>query len=265
MPKSGGDARPLAGVGVLITRPAAQAANLIRRIEEAGGIPHSLPTIEIAPLDDFTALDRLLDQLPTFDMAVFVSINAVEHTFARLQARAIEWPKALAVACVGRASADALARLGVREVIAPATRFDSESLLARPELQAMRGKRVMVFRGQGGRALLGDTLRARGADLVYAECYRRLATRADVGPIEEVGKAGRIHVISITSSEGLQNLCDALSGDWLLRTPLVVLSDAQADLGRRLGFTTDVLVAPTASDEAILETIKTWRLQRFSL
>jgi uroporphyrinogen-III synthase len=259
---------PLRGVGILVTRPAHQSADLVRLIEQAGGTAIRFPAIEIVPPADPAPLLDLIKRLDDFDLAIFISRNAVEHTFGWLRAERRAWPAGLRIACVGPASAQALAGAGVREVVAPPSGFDSESLLTLPDMQDVAGKRVIIFRGDGGRELLATTLKQRGALVTYAECYRRVRPVADVAPLVEAWRTGRIQIVSVTSTAGLRNL-HAMLGEtgrgWLLHTPVVTLSEAQAAECRRLGFARDVLVATTASDEAILEAIRMWRANGFSL
>ena len=92
-----------------------------------------------------------------------------------------KFPRRLQVATVGGASVRALERFGITGVVAPQGRYDSESLLDLPALAAVNGRRVVIFRGEGGRELLGETLRARGAVVEYAECYRRVRPELDRG------------------------------------------------------------------------------------
>lgn len=259
--------KPLAGVGVLVTRPSHQAEHLAQLIERAGGVAVRFPTIDIAPPADPGPLLALLARLAEFDLAIFVSPNAVEQTFSWLRATRRAWPDGLPVACVGRATAEALAKHGL-SATAPSGRYDSEALLGLSDLQAVAGKEIIVFRGDGGRELLGDTLRTRGANVAYAESYRRVRPRADPEPIIEAWRHGEIQIVAVTSAEGLRNLYDMV-GDigrgWLNDTPVVVVSQAQAAVCRELGCDAAVLVAAEPSDEAILEAIKTWRQTRFSL
>ncbi len=268
MPESRPDKQTLRGIGVLVTRPAHQAINLARLIEQAGGSAILFPTIDIVPPADPARLLALLERLAEFDLAIFVSPNAVEQTFGWLRSQRRSWPAELRVACVGPGSARALAQAGIRDVLVPAVGADSEALLTLPALQAVAGKRVVIFRGGGGRELLADTLKQRGATVTYAECYRRARPTADTAKLVDTWRNDRIHVVSITSTDGLRNLYGML-GDtdrgWLLHTPVVVVSKAQAAECRRLGFANEALIATAGSDEAILETIKAWRLGRFSL
>jgi len=153
---------PLAGLKIAVTRPRDQAARLARHIEQAGGIPLLFPLLDIAPAQDQRVLREQISRLAEFDLAIFISPNAVQYGMAAIRA-AGELPQKLKIATVGQGSAKALRELGIAEVIAPAERFDSEGLLALPELQHVAGWRVLILRGDGGRELLGDTLRARGA------------------------------------------------------------------------------------------------------
>lgn len=257
----------LAGIGVLVTRPAHQAEALAALIEQAGGRAICFPTIEIAPPCDPEPLLAVLDRLTDYDLAVFVSVNAVEQAFAWLRARRLVWPAGLAAACVGKATAAALAARGVA-AIAPPQRFNSESLLALPPLQQVAGKKVVIFRGDGGRELLAETLAARGATITYAECYRRVRPQADPQALIEHWRRGEIHVVVITSTESLHNLFEMLGETgrtWLTHSAVVVLSETQARACRELGFSTEPLIAAEASDAAIFETIRAWRRARFSL
>jgi uroporphyrinogen-III synthase len=204
-------AAPLAGRAILVTRPRAQAGALAKRIQEAGGEALILPTVEIEPLGLSPELAQVLAQLPRCDLAVFVSGNAVRCGWP-LIAGAGGWPRGLRAAAVGRSTAEELRALGVQEVLAPEEGGDSEALLRLLEGQDMAGRKVVVFRGQGGRELLADALRARGAEVAYAECYRRIKPAAPSQPVLDRIRAGALDAITATSAQGLINLL-ALLGD----------------------------------------------------
>lgn len=202
---------PLTGRHVVVTRPAGQAGTLAAAIRAAGGIPVCFPVLAIRALEDTRPLADLARRLEEFDVAVFISANAVEHGLGTILALRA-WPPGIAVAAIGKSTERAAARFGIRDVIAPRVRFDSEALLEAPQLAqpAIRGKRVVIFRGDGGRELLGDTLVARGATVEYVTCYRREAPRADPAPLLELWARGALDAITFTSSEGLRNLWDML-------------------------------------------------------
>jgi hypothetical protein len=68
---------PLAGIGVLITRPARQAAGFAQKIAALGGTPVIFPTIVILPPPDRGPLERAHAALATYDFAFFVSANVM--------------------------------------------------------------------------------------------------------------------------------------------------------------------------------------------
>ena len=258
----------MAGVRVLVTRPRDQAENLARLIEGEGGEAIRFPVIEIAEPQDTRALLAVIDRLDRYTTAIFISPNAVNRAMNLILARRGGLPPGLRIACVGRGSARELKHFGIENVVVPQGRFDSEALLELPELREVAGSRIVIFRGDGGRELLGDTLKERGAEIEYAECYRRLRPRADVTPLLRRWARGEIDVVSVTSADGLHNLFDMLGKagqHWLIRTPIVTVSRRTAEVCRELGFKTGVLVAAQASDEAIIDAIKAWRATQKTL
>jgi uroporphyrinogen-III synthase len=236
----------LAGRRVVVTRPAGQAAHMAALIRTAGGEPLLYAALEIIEAADPGPALALIDQLETFDLAIFISANAVDKGLALVRARR-DWPPGVRVATVGPGSARALRRHGFAAVIAPAERYDSEGLLALPELQQAAGRRVLIFRGEGGRELLGDTLAARGAAVEYAQCYRRGRPHADPAPLLAACARRELDAFTVTSSLGLANL-HAMLGEagrgCLQDTPLFVPHERIAAAARALGVRTVVLTAP---------------------
>jgi uroporphyrinogen-III synthase len=194
-------AGPLAGIGVLVTRPARQAAPFAQRLAVLGASPIVFPAIAILPPDNAAPLRAALAALAGYDAVVFVSANAVEHGLPAFGT----WPGGLAAYAPGPGTAEALAEAGAGDVRLPTASYDSEGLLALPELQAMAGRRVLVLRGDGGRELLADTLRERGATVDCVTCYRRVRPRDGAGLVE-VFAEGRVAAVTVTSSEGIDNL-----------------------------------------------------------
>jgi uroporphyrinogen-III synthase len=203
----------LAGRLIAVTRPAEQAASLCAAIRAAGGSALCFPVLAISALDDTTALRAVAARLDDYQLAFFVSPNAVHHALDVLLAEG-PWPSGVAVATVGKGSERALAERGLRDVIAPQQGFDSEAVLALPAFapQAVRGRRVAIFRGDGGRDLLGETLKAYGATVDYITCYRRGLPALDADLLRAPAARGELDAISLTSSEGVRNLLVMLGG-----------------------------------------------------
>jgi uroporphyrinogen-III synthase len=254
--------RALAGRHIVVTRPQQQAAPLMAAIASAGGVPVAFPLLVIDEVDVPTrrVLQEALTRLAAgaFDLAVFVSPNAVEKTFAELQALGLSWPERLQAAVVGKGSERALAARGVNQVIAPSERFDSEGLLALPALQALQrdGLRVILLRGDGGRELMAQSLRESGAVVECVTCYRRSAPQGaagDTSALQRLWQQGQLDAITLTSSEGLrhlQALLGAAGRPLLESTPLFVPHFRIVDEAHRLGLSR--IVATAAGDAGLL-------------
>ncbi len=226
---------PLAGVGVIVTRPARQSGGLARQLAALGATPIVIPAIVILPPESRAALDRVHATLADHDIAIFVSANAVEYGVPAPGA----WPENLATFAPGPGTASALVATGIADVQIPTTTFDSEGLLALPQLHDIEGRRVVIFRGEGGRGELAEGLRARGADVTYVECYRRAAPSTAAAGLSEVLRAGRAHALTLTSSEGLDNLyalLDVADRRLFAKLPAFVPHPRIAERARALGF-----------------------------
>lgn len=248
-------AGPLAGRGIVVTRPAHQAEPLAAMIRAAGGQPIIFPALEILdPADPQPLLDAIA-RLDTYDLAIFISPNAVARAMSKISG-CRSWPAGLRVAAIGQGGARALQGHGIRDVIAPQRVFDSERLLEMPQLQAVAGQRVLILRGDGGRELLGDTLAARGAQVDYVVCYRRARPQTDPAPLLQAWARNVVHAVIVTSSEGLRNLFVMLGkpGEPLLRqTPLLVPHPRIAAVAREFGCREVIETAP--GDDGLLEAL----------
>jgi len=197
---------PLAGRGVLVTRPARQAGAFAQKLAALGADPIVYPAIVILPPNDYAALEAIHARIAEFDVAVFVSANAVEYGAPD----AARWPDRLVAIAPGPGTAEALAAVGIAHVKCPTATYDSEAMLALPELEEVRGRNVIVFRGEGGRELLSSALRQRGAHVETVACYRRAAPSTGAAGLVEALSEDRVHALTFTSSEGVDNLCNVV-------------------------------------------------------
>lgn len=247
----------LAARSIVITRPAGESQRLAALIRDAGGVPLICPAIEILDVPDVSALDAVIDRLDDFDLAIFISPSAVDKAMTRITARRT-LPATLRCAAIGPGGVRALQRFGVSEVIAPHGRYDSESLLASPfmQTQAVSGQRVVIFRGDGGRDLLGDTLATRGATVEHVTCYRRGKPTFDAAPLLRTWAQGGVAAVIVTSSEGLRNFCERLgaTGQTFMQQTLTVVPHPRiAAAARALGLSR--VVESPSGDDALVQTV----------
>lgn len=247
----------LAGINVVVTRPDKQAEPLCKLIEQYQGHPIRFASLEILEPEDTTQTKTVLNRLKTFDIAIFVSRNAVEGT-----AKQLNKPLTgnVTLVAVGNATARAIRQQWQQPVICPSDGANSEALLSTETLQKVNGRKIIILRGQGGRELLGDTLQKRGASVEYAEVYRRACPAHDLTTLQ----ASNADLITATSNASLQNLFDMATHkqvQWLRTRQLIVISQRTATLAKTLGFQLPAKIAPSTDDQGLLDAMLDWRSQ----
>lgn len=248
----------LNGAHVLVTRPEHQAENLSRLIEQRGGIAVRFPTLEIVSLDDAEPVKTTLENLDSFRWVIFISANAVNFAL-KANGGKIGFTKSVRFAAVGQSTAQAMTMAGLPVDLVPEKGYNSEALLAMPQLQQVEGQDFLIVRGEGGREQLATTLRSRGAAANYLEVYKRIIPRIDSSPVVELLAQHRLDVITVTSAEALQNLNFMLgekNNKLLSLIPLVVVSDRIRRVAADMGFNR-ITVTDRPIDTAILETVIT--------
>ncbi|MBE9561592.1 MAG: uroporphyrinogen-III synthase [Proteobacteria bacterium] len=221
---------------VLVTRPVHQADSLCKLIEYQGGQAIRLPVIQIIDCNN----NWQAYNFDSFDIAIFISSNAVEKTLSN-----IVLPTKLQLFAVGKSTAATLQKLGLT-ALCPAPPFNSETLLLMPQLQTIINKQIVIFRGKEGRELLAESLRKRKAKVQYISVYQRLKPP---NPTQNI----YADITIITSGEGLKNLLAMLpKSAWIQQNPMVVISERLAQKAKQLGIQAPILVAPTASNDGLL-------------
>ncbi|MEZ5523536.1 MAG: uroporphyrinogen-III synthase [Pseudomonadales bacterium] len=246
--------RWLQGKRVLVTRPAAQAEGLVSAIEAQGGIAVTLPVIGIEALAENAERKQKVINLDHYDEIILTSPNAVQLGLEAIDPYWPQLPPHLRWFAVGKATACLLEQHGIK-ALAPASGFNSEALLALPDLAQPAGHRVAIIKGEGGRELMAETLRQRGAQVDSLYFYRRcpisysqaeLAQRLAVAP----------DALTATSVDILCAL-DELLGECLparAELPLVVASERIAEAAKAMGYQ-QIFTADSASDQSIVATL----------
>jgi len=259
-PRGGGPAlRP-----VVVTRPAQQASALAQQIAARGRRPVIFPLLEILPLQDSAPLQAVLGQLAGFALVVFVSPNAIDAAFRHIAG----WPPQLPVGIVGEGSRAALARHGLTAqnatIFSPPdpAKTDSEGLLQALDLDALRGRQVLLVRGESGREFFADSLLAAGVKVQAVAAYRRQA------PLLDAALKARLQPLLdsendwiLTSSEALRHLvglAQALEGSAgvakIQQQKLLVPHARIAETAHVLGFTDVTLTG--SGDERLLDALQ---------
>ncbi|MDH5446762.1 MAG: uroporphyrinogen-III synthase [Gammaproteobacteria bacterium] len=245
--------------GVLVTRPAQQADKLSQLIEQAGFRVHRLPLIEIAqPLDENAARQGLAT-LDAVDIVIFISANAVRQCYLYI-GKAL--PQNIRVACVGQATARQFQdQFGRAADLVPQSGYNSEALLALPELQAVSDKKILIIKGEGGRDLLARTLADRGAEVSYANLYRRIIPTEASQQLSDLSRQDEVDVLILTSGEAIENLVslsDSHSQKFLSQKTWLVIHPRLAEIVKQQACYKDILISDGPGDEQILQCLIQW-------
>ena len=245
---------PLAGITLVVTRPAAQAGHFIELARAAGATCVAFPTLEIEQVAIDAATQARL-QAGTWDWGIFTSTNAVEYGWPALAATSVT-----RLAAIGRATARALEARG-HPVDARPDSANSEGLLALPGFATMTGRRVLIVKGSGGRDLMRRELAARGADVLELVVYRRRLAAPQAAASQAlqraVGAPGTW--VAVTSAEVLEALLQLALPEAqvaLVESALLVPGDRVAATARRLGWRGPIVTSPTAEDASMLEALR---------
>lgn len=245
---------------ILVTRPEHQADQLCNLIENSGGIPVRYPTIDIRSISNSNKLSDIFNQIDQYDLVIFVSRNAVAAVFQEYLNKDDLASDGIQILAIGTGTAAALSELSLMNVLHAGVQADSESLLLLPELDSelVRNKKVLIVRGVGGRELLADNLKKRGALVDYAEVYQRVLPEYDLELSSEVWQNKQPDAVIISSNEGLENLLKLTTNEdqqKLFNTPLIVMSARNAELAKKTGFVSRIGIAKEKNDDGLLQVL----------
>ena len=249
---------PLTDLRVLVTRPREQADRLCTAIESAGGTAVRFPVMRISPRDE-NQVRAELSALPKADIVIFVSHNAAVHGTGLFSASDAIF------AAVGRTTATTLAAAGIEVTIDPGSGYTSEALLVHESLQRVAGRNVLIVRGDDGRALIGDTLSARGAKVDYLAVYGRGPTEPGADAIDRLvssWQSGGIDCVTVLSTATLEYLVAIMpdsSLPLLRQTPLVAPGERVVQTAGRLVPGMPSIQASGPLPEDIVGALVEWR------
>lgn len=253
-----GSSNSITTMTILITRPSPAGDDLVIRLQAQGLAAWSLPLIKFTPGNDLIQLTAQLATLRQGDMVFILSQHAIH--FAQSYMAPVEriWPDRLNYYAIGHRTALAFQAVSGLAASYPVGQENSETLLQLPALKAIQGKRALILRGNGGRALLEETLNQRGGRVTLLECYQRHPCCYNGSTEARRWRKHHIDTLVVTSGEMLQLLYSLFPMvdrvEWLLRCRLVVVSERLATLARGLGWQI-IVVADGADNDVLLRTL----------
>jgi len=246
------DSRPLFGKRVLVTRPREQAVELIERLEEMGAEAIEAAMIRIVPPDDYGPLDAACARVSEFDWIVFASGNAADAFMDRLLAgpQDLRALKGVKLCVVGPATAERLARRGLKVDLTPAEYRAEGVVRAMTELGDLKGQRVLIPHADIGREVIVDGLRAQGAEVTEVVAYRTVAVEAEREGEPDIYRMlleKRIDVVTFTSPSAVLNFAHVLgaepAADLLTTTLVASIGPVTAEAAAQMNINTAIMPA----------------------
>jgi len=243
---------------VLVTRPSPAGKALVQLLQKHHISAIHTPLIQFATGRELKLLPHTLHSLQAGDIVFAVSQTSVQFAQQALRTHNQHWPTHLTYLAIGQATALCLENVTRCQVFYPKDREISEHLLKLEQLRSVKGKNVLILRGNSGRELVAEALTRRGAKVTFVECYQRQYIDYSSDILFTDWQRDNIRTIVITSAEMLQRiftLAQPTHHFWLLSRQLIVVSERIADLARQLGWT-KIKIASNADNISLLSALK---------
>lgn len=200
----------MAAALIILTRPGEAGARCQHRLRAAGYAAQWWPAFEIGPAPDEVAARAGLDRLAQFDLAIFVSPNAVAAAAQRLVG---PWPTSTAIGAVGAATRAAVVATWPTATALVSPLADeaagSEAFWDAWLHSGRRAARVLILRAQHGREWLAQQFTANGAEVETLAVYARLAhaLSASERAVLDAAVAAAVPAVAVfTSTEAIAAL-----------------------------------------------------------
>ena len=251
------DTRPLHNKRILITRDRFQSRALSQILAQRGAQPVELPTIEIAPLENYDNLDGALRQINEYDWVIFTSVNGVQGFFKRLYYQG--WDSrhlsAIRFCAIGSSTKSSLAEYGIKADFVP-NDFTSEHVVRAFAGYNLHDHRILLPRSEITDAKLPEGLRSMGAHVDDVPVYRILIPEESRRRVDQLIDSG-VDVTIFASSSSVTNLMLLLGGDpsRIARSCIVCIGPVTAQTAKDKGLRVDV-VPQEHTIQAIVEMLE---------
>jgi len=220
---------------ILVTRPAAQAGELMALLDERGIDAVPVPMVAIEPTLD-GALEGVLNGLGEGDWLVVTSANGAEAVLHHFADGGMRQLSRVRLAAVGPATADVLRRAGLTVDHVPARYLTAEIASG---LGDVTGRHVALARADAATEDLAEALRARGAIVTESVAYRIVIGPAASRDPLRAALHGALDGISFTSSStvrGLMGLASPIDRGRARSRPAFCIGPVTAATARGHGF-----------------------------
>jgi len=239
--------KPLSGKKIVITRPPDQADEFTDYLIKLGAEVIKFPVIDIAPPDNWNALDLAIDKLDDYGWVIFTSVNGVKSFIGRLIERGKDIKGAMfgvRICSVGLKTADAVEQYGLRVDFVP-EEFRAEAIAEGFETMGALNEKVLIPRAQAGREVLPEELSKMGYRVDVVPVYKVVRPDIDVSWLKKMLSSRKIDMITFTSGSCVRNFIEFLGMEeyklLLTGVKIACISPVTAESMRKYGIETDVI------------------------
>ncbi len=206
--------KPLYGKGIVVTRSRSQVSLLSERLSALGAEVFEFPTIQIEPVNDYSALDAALDKLSKYDWLIFTSINGVKYFLERLEHQGLDIRAlcGLKLCAIGPATAQAIKDLHLKCDYVPAE-YRAEAIISGLADIGIKNKRLLIPRAAEARAILPEQLSKQGAKVEVVPTYKTVEPDTNKEELRKLFENKKVNLVTFTSSPTVHNFVKLLGKD----------------------------------------------------
>ncbi|MEK7773141.1 MAG: uroporphyrinogen-III C-methyltransferase, partial [Deltaproteobacteria bacterium] len=240
------ESKPLFGKRILVTRAVEQAGEFSKLLESHGAEPITFPTIKTAPPPDWKGLDRAIKRLPSYDWAIFTSVNGVKYFFERLAGldRDVRELKGVKICAIGPMTEKAVRAFNIRVDITP-KEYRAEAIIAALGKKNIKGKRFLLARALKAREVLPVEIKRLGGSIDVVAAYKTVRPKKEAGELKKLLVNGRIDIVTFTSSSTVTNFLSLFKkaevGELLKGVRIACIGPITADTAKSYGLNADIM------------------------
>ena len=211
---------PLAGLRFLVTRQDSPESSLSEMLESLGAAVLTVPMTQILQPTSWKSFEENVLNASSVDWVIFTSSNGVKYCMTHLNVLDVSPQKifsTIKIACVGHATAAALADHGLTPLLVP-EHFQSEGLVSAFSKYDLHEKRCWLIQAESPREILRHALEKMGAQILLTPVYRNVPSEGDhsflLSELQQknwIGFCLQVHLLSKTFTKfctmGFGNHC----------------------------------------------------------
>ena len=212
-------------IALISTRPLKTNVQLSEELKNSEIKLLSFPLTEIHPLNNYQIFDGVIENIKTYQHIIFISTNAVHFFVERVKKLSLQIPKNLKFSSIGPTTKLLLQEYLSVDVHSPIKTFDSEHLLKEKIYNNVKGQKILIIRGEGGRETLKNALEEKGAIVNYGECYVRKYVDIDLIQLKNDLVNYHHQFILFSSTNSAKHFIDQLHNietGWLQNIKIIV-------------------------------------------